>query len=57
MYLRRRQPDAVILMHRLDHVVDQLLHERVAEGRLVERLGALPEHGVPHARDFQDRHR
>ena len=27
VHLRRRQPDAVVLVHRLDHVVDQLLHD------------------------------
>ena len=26
--LRRRQPDAVVLDHRLDHVVDELLDDR-----------------------------
>ena len=55
--LRRRQSDAVILMHRLDHVVDQLLDQRAAEGRLVERLRALSEDRTPHARDFENRHR
>ena len=31
VHLRRRQPDAVILVHRLDHVVDELLHQRIAK--------------------------
>ncbi len=38
VHLRPREPDAVVLVHRLDHVVDQLLQEWVAEGGLVERL-------------------
>ena len=28
VHLRRRQPDAVVLVHRLEHVVDQLLDRR-----------------------------
>ena len=28
VHLRRRQPDAVVLAHRLDHVVDELLDAR-----------------------------
>ena len=55
MHLRRRQPDAVILVHRLDHVVDELLHERIAERRLVERPRARAEHRVPHPRHFENR--
>ena len=41
VHLRRRQPDAVILVHRLDHVVDEFLHERIAKFGFLERPGAL----------------
>ena len=56
MYLRRGQADAVILVHRLDHVVDEFLEQRILELGLVERPRAFPEHGMPHARDFQNGH-
>ena len=57
VHLRRRQPDAVVLVHRLDHVVDELLDGRrdlIAARSSGLRLGA--QHGVAHARDFQNRH-
>ena len=56
MNLRGRQADAVILDHRLDHVVDQLLDDRVADVGAVEGAGFLPQHRVAHPCDFQDRH-
>ena len=37
VHLRRRQPDAGVLVHRLDHVVDELLQQRIAELVLLDR--------------------
>ena len=37
--LRRRQPDAVVLVHGVDHVVDQLLHRRAASARRARSRG------------------
>jgi hypothetical protein len=54
--LRARQADTVIFVHGVDHVVDQLLDERIAQIRLLQRPGPLAEHGMSHARDFQDGH-
>ena len=54
--LGRRQADAVILDHRLDHVVDQLLDDGIADFAAIERASLLAQHGMPHPRDFQDRH-
>ena len=50
------EADAVILVHRLDHVVDELLDDGVAEVRLLELPCAPAQNRVPHARDFEDRH-
>jgi hypothetical protein len=54
--LRRRQPHAAVLVHGVDHVVDERLHHRIAEIREADRPGALAQHGMPHPRDFQNRH-
>ncbi len=55
-HLRRGQTNAVILDHRLDHVVDQLLDDRIANVAALERPRLLAKHRVTHARDLQDRH-
>ena len=56
VHLRGGQADAVILGHRVDHVVDELLHGGGLDVASFEgpRLGA--QHGVAHARDLQDGH-
>ena len=56
VYLRRSQAHAVILIHSLHHVVDELLDSWRANRRLVERLGLLAEHRMSHAGHFQNRH-
>ena len=56
VHLRRGQTNAVILDHRLDHVVDQLLDDRIANVAALERPRLLAKHRVTHARDLQDRH-
>ena len=54
--LRRCQSDPVVLVHGLEHVVDELLHHWIAEVALLDQPAALAEHGMPHPRDFQYRH-
>ena len=44
VHLRRGQTDAVILDHRVDHVVDQLLHDRAADLGLLERPRLRAQH-------------
>jgi hypothetical protein len=56
VHLRTGQPDAVILAHRLDHVVDQFLHRRRRDVFRIEGLGLGPQDRVAKARHFQDRH-
>ena len=56
VHLRARQPDAVILAHRLDHVVDQLLEGGRTHGRRIDLVRHFAKHGMAHARDLQDRH-
>jgi hypothetical protein len=56
VHLRRREADAVVLGHRVDHVVDQLLSRGALDFRLVERPGLGTQHGMPHARDLQNSH-
>ena len=50
--LRCREPNPVILVHRLHHVVDQLLGQRVAEVGGRDRTRRFAQHGMAHARDF-----
>ena len=54
--LRRGQPDAVVFVHRLDHVVDELLQQHVPQLRWLHGSRAFPQHGMTHARDFENRH-
>ena len=54
--LRRRQSNSLVLLHRLEHVVDELLDLRRADLGRMERAGLRAEDGMPHARDFQNRH-
>jgi hypothetical protein len=56
VHLRCREPDPVVFDHRLDHVVDQLLEGRRAHRRGIDLIRHLAQHGMPHARDFQNRH-
>jgi hypothetical protein len=56
VHLRRRQADAVVLDHRVDHVVDQFLHDRTGDLRAIDRPGLSPEDRVAHPRDLQNRH-
>ena len=54
--LRRRQADAVVLVHGVDHVVDQLLHRRLLQLGAFDLLRARAEDRMAHAGDFQERH-
>ena len=56
VHLRRRQADARILVHRLDHVIDELLELRRADLVLVDRARRLSKHRVTHAGHFQNGH-
>ena len=50
------EPDAVVLLHRLDHVVDESLNSRALDLSAIDGAGLGPKHGMAHARDFQNRH-
>ncbi len=54
VHLRRRQPDAVVLPHGLDHIVDQALDVRRLD--VLHRLGGDPQNRVAQVGDFQDGH-
>jgi hypothetical protein len=54
--LRSGEADALILAHRLEHVVDELLDARRRNFSGIDRSGAGAQDGVAHARDLQDRH-
>ena len=56
VHLRRRQADAVVLVHGVDHVVDQLLHRRLLQLGAFDLPGARAQHRMAHAGDFQERH-
>ena len=57
VHLRRRQADAVVLVHRLDHVVDELLEARIPDLGTLDGAGGPPQHRVSHAGDLEDGHR
>jgi hypothetical protein len=52
--LGRGEPDALRVLHGLDHVLDQPAH--LARGRVGDLLGAADEDGVAHAGDLQEGH-
>ena len=54
--LRRGQTDSVVLVHGVDHVVDEPLHHRILEIAGADGAGGLAQDRVAHARDFQNRH-
>ena len=54
--LGRREPDALVLVHGLAHVVDELLEQRVLERGLGDGLRGRAQDGVGDASDFQDGH-
>ena len=56
VHLRRRQTDAVVLGHRVHHVVDEPLNRRALDAAPLDGLRPCPQHRMPHARDFQDGH-
>src|SRR5258705_7729588 len=56
VHLRRGEADAVLLVHRVDHVVDQFLERCALDVGFVERPRAFTEDRMAHARDFEDRH-
>ena len=56
MHLRAGQADPAVLVHGVDHVVDEFLEARVLDLGALERAGLLPQHRMPHARDLQDGH-
>ena len=56
VYLRRGEADAVILVHGVDHVIDQFLDRRLLELGGFEFSGPRSQHRMPHAGDLQDGH-
>jgi len=56
MHLRRRQTDATVLDHRVDHVVNQLLEFGRADVRGRQGAGFRAQHWMAHVRDFQNGH-
>src|SRR6185312_89822 len=54
--LRRGEADAVILGHRVQHVVDEVLEYRMLDVGRGQRPGFGTEDRMPHVRDFQNRH-
>src|SRR4029079_18933339 len=56
MHLRRRESDSLVLLHRLEHVVDELLDCRGPNLRRVHRASLRAQHRMLHARDLQNRH-
>ena len=56
VHLRRGEADAVILGHRLDHVVDEPLNRCAQQPGPIERAGSTAEHRVPHARHLENGH-
>ena len=50
------QADALVLVHRLEHVVDELLDSRRSNLAGIERARGGAKHGVSHARYLQNRH-
>ena len=56
VHLRRRQPDARVFVHRLEHVVDELLDDRRSDRLRRHRLRLGPQDWMPHAGDLQDGH-
>ena len=57
VHLRRGQADALVLGHRLEHVVDQLLDARRLDLADVDRPRPRTQHRVAHVRNLQNRHR
>ena len=57
MNLRTGQTDAVILVHRFDHIVDEFLHEWIPKIGFLDRTRARAQHGMSHARYLEDGHR
>src|SRR5947208_11688883 len=56
VHLRTGETNAVVLVHRVEHVVDEFLNDGALDVGLVERPRALTEDRMAHPRDFQDRH-
>jgi len=56
VHLRGRQADPLVLPHRLDHVVDELLERRRLDLGGLDLPRRFPQHRVPHVRDLQDGH-
>jgi hypothetical protein len=56
VHLRRGQAGAVVLVHGLEHVVDEPLDVRGRDGLGRHGLGDLPQHWMTQARDLQDGH-
>src|SRR5262249_34840089 len=54
--LRRRQSDAVVLDHRLEHVVDEPLDRSALDLSAIDRPRTRAQHGMTHPRDLQNRH-
>ena len=55
-HLIRRQADAIVLFHGLDHVVDESLHRRALEFFDGDIIRNLTQHRMSQARDFKNGH-
>src|SRR5436190_1603730 len=51
-----RDANPRVFLHRLEHVVDELLDPGSTDFRRVQRPGFRAQDRVPHARDLQNRH-
>jgi hypothetical protein len=54
--LRRGKADTVVLVHGVDHVVDQLLQRKLLQLRAIDRARAGAQHRMTHAGNLQQRH-
>ena len=54
MHLRPREPDADVLVHRLDHIVEELLKIVRFDFINRDRLSLGSDDGMTEARDFQN---
>ena len=56
VHLWSRQPHPVILRHRFQHIVDELLYERALDVGFLDEARFRTQDRVAHARDLQDGH-
>ena len=56
MDLRGREADTVVLVHGVDHVVNQLLQGRLLQLGALDFPGPRSKDRMAHAGDFEERH-